>query len=625
MQMKLHYRHGELYYINGEYVKDNPQPVQISLHASDVLSIATNVLHAEKYIWQDDRMMELLAEQELAAMPTPELVYAITQDRPLLAYRIEVFSTIPLSRKAVYVDPTTKEVVITRELTCSATGTADTRYSGTRSIETEMSGSDYISQATNLSRGIIIKTLNTTGLVPFTDNDNNWTSSEFHNANSDDAALDAHWGMEMTYDYFKNVHNRDSYNNAGGTLQSQIHFNSAFGNARWIGAGSIGFGDSDVYFDIMTSLDWVAHEIGHAISGSECSLGTVEETGAINEGLSDIWGVCVEYYTVPTKQRWQIGEDVELRTGENGARSISNPNSTGQPDTYLGTHWITVTGCTPDVDLNDNCGVHTNMSIMSHWFFRLTEGGSGTNDNSQSFSVTGIGIEDAAEIVYKAETDYMTSSTNYANMRTYTIKAAQDIFGYCSQQVISVIDAWHAVGVGSSFNTISNIAVTANIPANTTQDFYSPDILEASNTIDDVNTNIRYRASGAVILKPGFVAEAGSNFVAEIVPCVDLSASKKERVMNAYPEEGFKVSTREPKLGISIYPNPMDEYIYIVIKSEETAKGTFAIMDITGREIIKGELTGLLTQINTQKIASGNYIISTQFNENTVNHKLVKP
>ncbi len=126
---------------------------------------------------------------------------------------------------------------------------------------------------------------------------------------------------------------------------------------------------------------------------------------------------------------------------------MSNPNAEGQPDTYQGTNWVTVAGCTPSFT-NDWCGVHTNSGVMNFWFFLLSDGGIGTNDNGDAFNVTGIGIEDAADIVYRAESVYMTANTTFADARTNTIQSAEDIFGACSQAVESVTNAWFAVGVG---------------------------------------------------------------------------------------------------------------------------------------------------------------------------------
>lgn len=55
----------------------------------------------------------------------------------------------------------------------------------------------------------------------------------------------------------------------------------------------------------------------------------------MNEGLSDIWGAVVEETYLPNKQAFTIGEDITLYSPFY-LRSMSNPKSAGQPDTYRG-------------------------------------------------------------------------------------------------------------------------------------------------------------------------------------------------------------------------------------------------------------------------------------------------
>src|SRR5207253_148050 len=105
------------------------------------------------------------------------------------------------------------------------------------------------------------------------------------------------------------------------------------------------------------------------------------------------------------------------------------------PDTYMGTGYYTGTA--------DNGGVHTNSGVSNYWFYLLTTGGSGTNDLSNAYSVTGIGITAAAKIAFRALTVYFTSSTNFANARNLTIQAAKDLYGVCSNEMIQTTKAWY--------------------------------------------------------------------------------------------------------------------------------------------------------------------------------------
>ena len=120
---------------------------------------------------------------------------------------------------------------------------------------------------------------------------------------------------------------------------------------------------------------------------------------------------------------------------------MSNPNGFGDPDTYLGNGWV------PTTSGSDNGGVHSNSGVQNHWFYLLTEGGAGVNDDGVAFDVTGLGLEEAAQIAYRNLNVYLQPGSYYFDARLGTINAAIDLFGENSQQFQSIIDAWNAVGV----------------------------------------------------------------------------------------------------------------------------------------------------------------------------------
>ena len=134
------------------------------------------------------------------------------------------------------------------------------------------------------------------------------------------------------------------------------------------------YGDGATRFRPLTSLDVVGHEIGHAVCEKTANLTYANESGAMNEGLSDIWGASIEAYAVGTlgftsggvkaKSTWLIGEEIDKV--QVALRSMSDPKSLGQPAYYKGVNWYTGTG--------DNGGVHTNSGVLNHWFYILTVG-----------------------------------------------------------------------------------------------------------------------------------------------------------------------------------------------------------------------------------------------------------
>ena len=335
--------------------------------------------------------------------------------------------------------------------TTNATGSAVTAYSGTQTITTDFTGSTYRLRETGRGNGINTYDMRLAGTnyaaaVDFTDADNTWNNV---NANKDQYATDGHWGTEKTYDYYLTKHNRNSVDNAGFALNSYVHTNLvAFGyanniNAFWDGT-RMTYGDGGVSgtttYTPLTALDVCGHEITHGVTERTSNLVYSNQSGAMNEGFSDIFGTAIEFYAKGAGGNWMIGENIGA-----AFRNMANPNQFSDPDTYLGTFWYTGTA--------DNGGVHTNSGVLNFWFYLLSQGGSGTNDIGSVYSVTGIGIDAAAAIAFRTNTVYLTPNSNYANARTFAIQAATDLYGAGSAEVIATTNAWYAVGVGAAFNS----------------------------------------------------------------------------------------------------------------------------------------------------------------------------
>ena len=205
------------------------------------------------------------------------------------------------------------------------------------------------------------------------DSTNSWSS--FSPA-LDQYAIDAHWGTERTYDYMDSVHNRNSIDNNGFALRSYVHYDFNYVNAFWDGQ-RMTYGDGDATNSPLTTLDITAHEIAHGWTDYTSDLIYANESGALNESFSDILGVLVEFYSTPSSANWLIGEDIGR-----AIRSMSNPNSFGDPDTYGGINWVDQ-NCIPSSS-NDRCGVHTNSGVQNYWFYLLVNGGLGLNDIGDS-------------------------------------------------------------------------------------------------------------------------------------------------------------------------------------------------------------------------------------------------
>ena len=533
----LHSTEGKMQSLSGDIFPINDVTTKPSLNARTAFNYAIKHTGAQKYMWEDAEYVQ----ENSYKKPQGELVLVPIEQNDgsfklLLAYKFDIYAAQPLSREYVYVDALDGKVLLTDAIIKHANnfygdisgthdhgsaensdasqiklalvnGNAATRYAGSQVISTTLVGSSYALRDSSRGSGVFtynLKKGTTLKTTDFTDADNNWTAAEFNNAAFDNAALDAHWGVSSTYDYFKNTHNRNSYNNAGAALKSYVHYSSAYENAYWSGSEMV-YGDGASTFAPLTSLDVTAHELGHGICEYSANLVYSRESGAINEGLSDIWGSVVENAFAPTKQNFLIGEDI-TKISPYYLRSMSNPKSglSAQPDTYLGTNWKAATSsCTP-TQSNDQCGVHYNSGVLNHFFYILTQGKTGTNDKGNSYSVTGIGFAKSAKIIYRMETSYLSSNSTYANVLTYAIQSAKDLYGADSPEAIATQNALYAVGLGTAYSSGSGGGDTVAPSA--------PSNLAASGTTS-VATTLSWTASTDNVGVTGYDVYSGSSLL----------------------------------------------------------------------------------------------------------------
>ena len=457
---------------NGVWFKNVPATVEkrAGISEANALNSALAYVGATSYKWQNAEEEAFLKSDTKDAnatfYPKGKLVYYndpadVNAKKLTLAYKFDVYASEPVSRQEVYVDAKTGKVLGTNALILetNAPGTAVTAYSGNQAIVADqVSATSYRLRETGRNGGTAIETYNLkqgttySRAVDFTDTDNTWNNV---NTAKDQYATDAHWGAEKTVDYLKAKFNRNSIDNNHFAIKSYVHYSRNYFNAFWDGSRmTYGDGSSTNGNKPLTALDVCAHEIGHGMTSKTANLVYQKESGALNEAFSDILGNSVEFWARPTKASWKLGEDFSYVI-----RDMANPNAYGDPDTYGGTYWVNP-NCTPS-STNDYCGVHTNSGVLNFWYYLLVNGGSGTNDKGFAYNVTGIGLDKAAQIAYRTLTTYLTSTSTYANARTYSLQAAADLYGAGSAEVTQTTNAWNAVGVGGGTSPAGRVAADA--------------------------------------------------------------------------------------------------------------------------------------------------------------------
>ena len=356
-----------VYSMNGLIYKSIPASSGIALSESAALDKAKEYVGAEVYKWElpgeEQHLQWETNDPSATYFPKGELVW-VSQNGTFkaedhrLAYKFNVYAHAPVSRSEIYVDASTGEILRENQIInfVDTPGTGVTAYSGERDIIADSFDGEF--RLRDGSRGNGVRTFdmnegtNYAAAVDFTDADNYWDNV---NPERDEYAADAHWATEMTYDYFFLVHGRNSINGAGFTLNSYIHYDENYVNAFWDGS-RMTYGDGSGGITPLVPVDIVAHEVTHGLTSFSADLIYMDESGALNESFSDIFGNSVERYARPDDYNWLVGDEIGITI-----RSMSNPNSTGNPDTYLGDFWEPIGG-------GWGVGVHNNSTVQSYWY-----------------------------------------------------------------------------------------------------------------------------------------------------------------------------------------------------------------------------------------------------------------
>ncbi|MBJ6764546.1 M4 family metallopeptidase [Myxococcaceae bacterium JPH2] len=325
--------------------------------------------------------------------------------------------------------------------TTAASGTGKSLYLGSVGISTNSVASGF--EMRDVTRGNGFYTLNlnnkTNGGSVFTDADNVWGNGTTSDAAS--AAVDAHVGQQLTYDYYSTVHGRNGIDGAGNTGYSRVHYSRRYNNAFWSDSCfCMTYGDGDgSTFTPLTALDVAGHEMTHGVTSRTANLTYSGESGGLNEATSDIFGTLVEFYANNPADPgdYLIGEEIFTpSTAGDALRYMYKPSIDGRSADC----WSSSVG---------SLDVHYSSGVANHFFYLLAEGSNGNpaSPTCNGSTVAGIGRDAAGKIWYRALTVYMTSSTNYAGARVATLKAATDLYGASSTQYSAVAAAWSAVSV----------------------------------------------------------------------------------------------------------------------------------------------------------------------------------
>lgn len=449
----LHSKDGKLKSGSGKIVKDISLSPSTQLTSNEAIQTAIAFVGASQYAWENTEMENDLKtmrnDKKATYYPQAELMYFNKNENKIgneyqLVYKMEVLALKPFSRYFIYVNARNGGIYHKTNMLMQVDKkvNAVTRYNGIREITMDsVNATQYILRETGRGNGITTKNLQNNGSMtdPQVSTAINIESNSDY-FSSDPVAANAHWASEMTYDYYLEKHNRNSYNNNGVAMMSYVHWGQNIANAMWTGSAMV-YGDGDASSSPFTTAEICGHEITHAVTQYTANLNYEYESGALNEAFSDIFGAMVNLFATDTLN-WLIGAN----TGT-AFRNMANPKANQNPDTYKGQYWV--------ANSSDNGGVHTNSGVGNYWFYLINQGDTGTNDKGYQYDITGIGSLKAEKIAYRALSSYLTPSSQFIDAYAAMIEASNDIHGDCSEESFVVAAAWAAVGVGHPFDSLA--------------------------------------------------------------------------------------------------------------------------------------------------------------------------
>ena len=340
------------------------------------------------------------------------------------------------------------------------TGTGTGQFNGTVPLSTTPSGSTYqLVDADRAGHRTYDLNQGTSGTgTLFTDDNDVWGDGT--QSNRQTAGVDVAYGAAATWDYYKDVFGRNGIRNDGVAAYSRAHYGNNYVNAFWSDTCfCMTYGDGSGNTHPLTALDVAAHEMSHGVTSATAGLTYSGESGGLNEATSDIFAAAVEFHSnlpadVPD---YMVGEKIDINGDGTPLRYMDKPSRDGTSRD----NWDSSLG---------GIDVHYSSGPANHFFYLLSEGSGAKTVNGVAYDspthdglpVSGIGIENAQQIWYRALTTYMTSSTDYAGARTATLQAAADLFGAYTPTYLAVSDAWAAINVGERIAPGVNIATLPN-------------------------------------------------------------------------------------------------------------------------------------------------------------------
>ena len=242
-----------------------------------------------------------------------------------------------------------------------------------------------------------------------------------------------------TYNFFRDIFDRNSIDTRGMKLDSTVHYGEDYNNAFWNGTQMVyGDGDGEIFQRFTKSIDVIGHELTHGVTQYEAALEYEGQAGALNESFSDVFGSLVKQFSLKQKVEkadWLIGKGlftkkvkgIALRSMKEPGTAYNDPTIGKDPQPGHMKDYVDTT--------SHNGGVHINSGIPNRAFY-LT-----------ATDLGGFAWEIAGRIWYIALTERLRERSNFQQAANSTYEVASTLFGKGSREQKAVRNAWEKVGI----------------------------------------------------------------------------------------------------------------------------------------------------------------------------------
>lgn len=246
----------------------------------------------------------------------------------------------------------------------------------------------------------------------------------------DPVAVSAIGNGQIAYRYFRDAHKRQGINGRNASLLFAIHYGEDYGNAFWNGKWMV-FGDGGkTLSNLAGCLDVVAHEMSHGVISTSANLAYENQSGALNESFADLFAVLID------GDDWTLGEECTNRS-PGYIRNLQDPHS-GLKRQPAHMSEFRHSANTEDGDWG---GVHVNSGIPNRAAYLLAEGLTKESLGSS------IGRTMTGELYYRALTVYLSSQSQFIDLRRALLLAAADLYPNDADVGVAIRTAFDAVGI----------------------------------------------------------------------------------------------------------------------------------------------------------------------------------